>query len=1033
MFAVVQNRPRFTPSQGSRIAKEVFGVDAAAQELPSERDQNFHLKAVHGEEFVLKIASAADSVEVLDFQNRAMEHIGQNVPSIRCPRVCLTPAGEKIARVADAEGLSHYVRMLTYLPGRFFAHARPHSAGLLRSLGQLFGLMDKALANFSHPAARRKLKWDVREAGSIIRSSLMHIQNRKRRALVEHFLRLFETEVAPHLPTLRTSVIHNDGNDYNILVAVLGENDAEPGALRATGIIDFGDMLHSITAGEAGIAAAYALLGKANPLAAASNVVAGYHETFPLTEQEIGILYPLLCTRLATSVAVSAVQQKEEPEKPYLSVSENQAWEALDKLAAISPQLAHYTFRRACGLAPCPRGEPVSNWLRNNHGRIGPVVAADLNGSNAICFDFSVGSLELGNLQELADVRGFTNLLLRRMRACGAAVGIGGYNEARAIYISEPFKTASDEIESWRTVHLGIDLFQEPGSAVFAPIEGTVHSFQNNGAPLDYGPTIILEHSMGEGCGKFFTLYGHLTGDSLEGLRPGMPVAKGAQIGRIGNFPGNGGWAPHVHFQIICDMLGRTGDFPGVASPDEREIWLSLCPDPNLVLGMEQDLLPHRKRDVHEILAARQKSLGRSLSVSYRGPLKIVRGFMQHLYDEEGRRYLDAVNNVPHVGHSHPRVVEAACLQAAVLNTNTRYLHENLVRYAERLCSLLPEPLRVCFFVNSGSEANDLALRLAHTHTRRRGVVVLDGAYHGNLTSLIEISPYKFDGPGGSGAPSCVHKVPMPDVYRGLYRMADPRAGMKYAEHVRQAIGAAPEGIAAFICESILSCGGQIVLPHGYLREVYRQARDAGAVCIADEVQVGFGRLGSHFWGFGTQDVVPDIVTMGKPMGNGHPLGAVVTTREIAASFANGMEYFNTFGGNPVSCAVGLAVLDVIEAEDLQACALRVGARLKSGLESLAIAHPLIGDVRGMGLFLGVELVRDRQTLQPAEVEAAYLVERMKDHGILVSTDGPLHNVIKVKPPLVFSEPNADFFVRTMDKILAEDFLARPLATDEHR
>jgi 4-aminobutyrate aminotransferase-like enzyme len=419
----------------------------------------------------------------------------------------------------------------------------------------------------------------------------------------------------------------------------------------------------------------------------------------------------------------------------------------------------------------------------------------------------------------------------------------------------------------------------------------------------------------------------------------------------------------------------------------------------------------------------RSRNFGRNLSISYRKPLHIVRGCMQYLYDDAGHAYLDAVNNVPHVGHCHPRVVRAAQQQIGVLNTNTRYLHENIVRYAERLCATLPEPLRVCYFVCSGSEANDLALRLARTHTRRQDVIVVDGAYHGNLTSLIEISPYKFDGPGGAGAPPHIHKVPTPDPYRGRYRAGVQNAGSLYAGHVRQAIEAMQlngKGPAAFIAESALSCAGQIFLPEGYLGEAYRHVREAEGVCIADEVQVGFGRVGSHFWAFETQGVVPDIVTMGKPIGNGHPLAAVVTTPEIAASFANGMEYFNTYGGNPVSCAVGLAVLDVLESEGLQARAAGIGFHLKRGLSQLKDQYPLIGDVRGEGLFLGIELVLDRETLEPAPQHAAYVAERMKDLGILISTDGPLHNVLKIKPPLVFSAENADFFVATLARVLSE-------------
>ena len=421
-------------------------------------------------------------------------------------------------------------------------------------------------------------------------------------------------------------------------------------------------------------------------------------------------------------------------------------------------------------------------------------------------------------------------------------------------------------------------------------------------------------------------------------------------------------------------------------------------------------------------MEARTCHLGGNLTVFYQQPLKIVQGWRQYLYDHLGREFLDAVNNVAHVGHCHPSVVRAAQQQMAVLNTNTRYLDDHLVEYAARLCATLPDPLRVCYFVCSGSEANELALRLARTHTQAMDMIVVGGAYHGNTTALIEISPYKFDGPGGAGAPPHVHQVIMPDRYRGPYK--DERdAGRQYAQHVQEALENArrqDRRVAAFICESFLSCGGQIVLPLGYLAEAYRLVRAAGGVCIADEIQVGFGRVGSRFWGFETQGVVPDIVTLGKPIGNGHPLAAVVTTPAIAASFANGMEYFNTFGGNPVSCAVGLAVLGAIENEALQDNALTVGAYLKQGLTRLMPKHPLIGDVRGAGLFLGVELVQDRGTLEPATVEAGYVVERMKDRGVLIGTDGPFSNVLKIKQPMVFTTADADRLVDALDRVLAE-------------
>ncbi len=423
-------------------------------------------------------------------------------------------------------------------------------------------------------------------------------------------------------------------------------------------------------------------------------------------------------------------------------------------------------------------------------------------------------------------------------------------------------------------------------------------------------------------------------------------------------------------------------------------------------------------------MSERRARIGRNLSISYQAPLKIVRGWMQYLYDETGRAYLDVYNNVPLVGHSHPRVVKAVQAQMALLNTNTRYLHDNLTHYAERLTALMPEPLRVCFFLNSASEANELALRLARAHTGQSDMIVLEAAYHGHTSSLIDISPYKFNGPGGGGPKPWVHVAPMPDDYRGPYKRDDPAAGQKYAQHVAvliEQLRARGGGLAGFIAETLPSVGGQIVLPPGYLAAVYEHVRAAGGLCIADEVQVGFGRLGTHFWGFDTQGVVPDIVVLGKPIGNSHPLAAVVTTAQVADSFDNGMEFFSTFGGNPVACAAGLAVLDVVRDERLQEHALRVGGQLLAGLRSLIDRHAIVGDVRGAGLFLGVELVRDRASLEPAPDETTYVVNRLRECGVLAGTDGPFHNVIKIRPPLIFSERDADWFVATLDRILGED------------
>jgi 4-aminobutyrate aminotransferase-like enzyme len=417
--------------------------------------------------------------------------------------------------------------------------------------------------------------------------------------------------------------------------------------------------------------------------------------------------------------------------------------------------------------------------------------------------------------------------------------------------------------------------------------------------------------------------------------------------------------------------------------------------------------------DPAAILSARRARIGPSLSLSYRDKLTILRGQGCWLFDHQGQRYLDTVNNITHVGHCHPHVVQAISRQAALLNTNTRYLHPLMPALAERITATLPGDLSVVYFVNSGTEANELALRIARTALGKKDTVVLDWAYHGNSGGTVEISPYKFKRKGGFPQPDFVQVATFPDPYRGPHRGAD--SGPAYAADLDRCLDAITartgDGAATFIAESVSGVGGQVVLPGGYLSGVYDRVRARGGICIADEVQCGFGRVGTAFWGFQLQGVTPDIVVLGKPIGNGHPLGAVVTTPELAAKFANGMEYFNSFGGNPVSMAAGHAVLDVIQGEGLQDHARRTGDYLMAGYRRLAERHEVIGDVRGSGLFIGVELVKDRDSRAPDAAAAGQVVEHLRRHGILSSTDGPDDNVLKIKPPMVFGPAEADLLL----------------------
>jgi 4-aminobutyrate aminotransferase-like enzyme/Ser/Thr protein kinase RdoA (MazF antagonist) len=721
---------------------------------------------------VVKSACGASPDEVA-LERRAADVAAAAGLGVPWPRTRLTRSGAHEAPVASAEGATDRVRVIDFVPGTPWIEAGPASPARRRALGRLLGSLDRAFARAGAGGlGPRTHDWDLVRAGQH-RSKVVHVPDPAHRRLLESAFLLHAGAVArlDTLPTEHVHLIHGDVNDENVLV------DGD----RIAGIVDFGDCLVAPVVCELAIALAYAMLDEPAPLEVGAELAGAFHAEYALTAEELELIFPLVCGRLATTVAIAADRRRTTPEHPTWYVTEARAWRLLERLTAIAP-----------------------------------------------------------------------------------------VDAARA-------------------------LARETGVAVFT----------DRGAPA-------------------------------------------------------------------VDLLAR-----------------------------------------------RHARLSRALSVSYREPLKMIRGRAQFLYDEGDRPFLDLVNNVCHVGHCHPRVVRAGAEQMARLNTNTRYLSDLVVEYAERLCATLPAPLDTCLFVNSGSEANELALRIATTVTGRREVVVVDGAYHGNTRGLIAVSPYKFLGRGGSGrAEPWVHVVPLPDAYRGRHRGTGADVGRAYAADVRSVLRGMDAPPAAFLTESIQSCGGQIVPPPGYLRDAFAAVRDAGGLCIADEVQTGFGRVGRAFWAFELQDAVPDIVVLGKPMGNGHPMGAVVMTSAVARAFENGMEFFSSFGGNPVSSAIGLAVLDVIRDEGLQAHAAVMGARFMDGLRALRASHPIVGDVRGEGLFIGVELVTSPAQRTPAAAGADALVNRLRARGVLASTDGPDHNVIKIKPPLVIQSEDVDLALRLFDEEL---------------
>ncbi|WP_299212399.1 aminotransferase class III-fold pyridoxal phosphate-dependent enzyme [uncultured Dokdonia sp.] len=420
---------------------------------------------------------------------------------------------------------------------------------------------------------------------------------------------------------------------------------------------------------------------------------------------------------------------------------------------------------------------------------------------------------------------------------------------------------------------------------------------------------------------------------------------------------------------------------------------------------------------INEAVHQRNQHISAIVSTSYHRPIYMVRSAFQYMYDAYGNTFLDAYNNIPHVGHSHPQVVEAGQRQMAKLNTNTRYLYDQLPEYAARLVAKFPESLSKVFFINSGSAASDLAIRLAKAHTGFEKIMVMESGYHGNTQTSIDISDYKFNNPKGQGQKEYIIKTPIPDTYKGKYTAEHKNAGQIYGQEAVAQIQNTTDPVAAFITEPVVGCAGQIPLAEGYLDVVYKAIRAQGGVCISDEVQTGFGRLGDHYWGYEAHQVIPDIVIMGKPIANGHPMGAVICTQEIAASFDKGVEFFSSFGGNPVSCAIATAVLDVIEEENLQENAKIIGDYYKSCLQKLKKTYSCIGDVRGSGLFLGIEIVHDN-TLKPNTALADRIKNELRNQHILISTDGPYNNVLKTKPALCFTKENVDMVIRALDGVL---------------
>lgn len=1030
----MQKPYHFLPVDEARqLLKGHFGVDGEVKPLPGEVDSNFKITTNKGD-FLLKISRAGTDEKFLFFQQNILKYLEQRkIYSgiydeekqkvieyvFETPLLFENPKQQFLIKTQRRNGEKIHLRLLGWIDGKLWSDLHYYDENLLYSLGSAAGSLTASLVGFRDEYAQRFYDWDISKLDWT--RDYQHYFKGRTRKQIQKFFSGFKN-IESKLKACRHSVVHNDANDYNIIVTPFDQGH------RVKSIIDFGDAVYTATINDLAVCITYAVMDQVNPLEAAIPVVKGYHEQLPLEKKELELLYWLVGARLIISLTKSAINREKEPENDYLNISEKPALLLLEKWDQISWETATAFFRKACGYEAHPTLSLFRSFAQNNRVKFSELFENQLP-VKEIKLDLS--STTITNLSTYRDPRRLKQQIHEKFSDKKLSILAGGYAEVRPDFMKDEQHVKTNSGSYWKSTLLGTQAWLFEEQWVSSPFRGTIvfkdHSrlYVAHEIELQDRTSVMVaenQFSWKENVGKnreksqelkrakFFFLYSNL--ETLAALEVGEVINKGDFLGQVK--PDD---SPFFLQILLQDPLQTSVERSCLYQ--DFEIFKDLYPDPALLFNDLQPL--GNPENIASKVNFRKKHLGKSLSLSYKRPLEILRGDGLFLIDHTGRKYMDLVNNVAHVGHEHPTVVKAGQEQMAMLNTNSRYLHDNILELSENLLSTFPMELSVVHFVNSGSEANELAIRMAKVVTGAEDFITMELGYHGNSNACIDISSYKFDGKGGTGAPAHTHVVPLPKTLRGNYGGSNPEGG--YATHVQTLVEKLSENgrrPAAFIAESIISCAGQIELPFNFLKEAYSVVRAAGGVCIADEVQVGCGRVGQYFWGFELHGVVPDIVTIGKPLGNGHPLAAVVCTQKVAEAFANGMEYFNTFGGNPVSCAIGNSVLNVIREEKLQENALHTGNFLKSQLKKMAKKHPIIADVRGQGLFLGFELLD--QENNPLAKQANGLVERMKERGYLMSTEGPGDNVLKIKPPISFNKHHANEFLKDLDLVLTAEF-----------
>jgi 4-aminobutyrate aminotransferase-like enzyme/Ser/Thr protein kinase RdoA (MazF antagonist) len=960
--------PHLTFGQATAIVERHWGITPERLvELGSYEDQNLRVDA-GGRRYVLKVAGPSEARTPLELECEVLGALAA-APRGSPATPVVVPAIDG-AEIVDADG--HRVRLLTWVDGMPLRELAVLDEDILRGIGALAAGSALALTDFRPRTLPVRSKWDARIGHEVVDEVLADEPGptETERAVLLAGAAPLRARLASGAPTPTLQIIHGDVTDWNVLAAA-----TEPGRARCSGLIDFGDTTSTWRIVElANACAAIVCRELDEPLPSLLAIVAGFDEAAPLDAAELDLIWPLTLARIASSAALSSRQLGLTGESSYTVDQYAGDRRALDRMLALPPGLADAAIRVVCGADPLP-GDPWPALLQG----VDPLPVVARSSAHDRALDLSVSTDELHD-GDWDDLRAVASVATARRAT------LGRWGEVRLTSSGAPGDRAPD------TLHLGADVLVAAATAVRTPLAATVVTVADRQATLELAP------------GRCLRLAG------IEVLvREGATVTAGAVIGHVAERTDHGPTRVHV-------QLTTAPGQPGLGDARLREAWLALCPDPSALIGADVAALP--PADASAGRARRDSVLAGAQELYYARPMEMVRGCRQYLYDADGRPYLDMVNNVAIAGHSHPRIAAAAARQFRLLNTNSRFLYDSMTEYAGRLAALLPAELDRVFLVNSGSEACDLALQLARVHTGRRDVVALEGAYHGWTSALFELCTGPDNPVWPDTKPPFVRLAAQPDPYRGRY-------GGDAAAYVRSVADACAEagvdgGPAAFISEPLLGNQGAVTPPGGFLRGAYAAARAAGAVCIADEIQVGYGRTGEHFWAFEHEGVVPDIVATAKAAGNGHPIGAVICRAEIADALGRRAAFFSSTGGGPVSCEVGLAVLDVIADEGLQDNAARVGTVLNGALTALMDEHELIGAVHGRGLYQGIDLVADRETRAPAPAQARWLCERMRELGIIDQPTGDHGNVLKVKPPLCITGSDAERFVAVLDRALSE-------------